>query len=96
MTHAEMVAKWMHNPHFKAEYDALEDDFLLLTEMIKARQTTGLTLAQVAEKMDRKFPTVARIEASSNLKQFSPSVKSLREYAKAYNCRIQIKYIPNT
>lgn len=29
-THEQMVAEWMKNPAFKAEYDALEEEYQLL------------------------------------------------------------------
>ncbi|ELW2127783.1 transcriptional regulator, partial [Shigella flexneri] len=43
MTHDEMAAKWMEDPAFKAEYDAIADEFALLDEMLAARKEAGLT-----------------------------------------------------
>lgn len=42
-THAELVAVWMTDPHFKAEYDALEPEYQLLREMLRARKRAGFT-----------------------------------------------------
>lgn len=38
ITHDEMAAKWMEDPAFKAEYDAIADEFALLDEMLAARK----------------------------------------------------------
>ena len=50
-THDEMIAEWMKDPEFKAEYDALEDEFALFDEFIKARPWVGETQADVTKRM---------------------------------------------
>src|ERR1035437_6345434 len=59
-THDEMIADWMKDPAFKAEYDALEDEFTLFDEVLKARKRVGLTQEQIAVRMGTKAPAVAR------------------------------------
>ncbi len=49
MTHDEMVANWMKDPEFRAEYERLErEEFAILDEILAARREAGLTQAQVA------------------------------------------------
>ena len=49
---AEGVGKeWMKAPEFRAEYAALEDEFALISALIKARGDTDLTQEQVAAAM---------------------------------------------
>ena len=55
-THREMIDKWMKDPEFVAEYDALADEFALFDEMLRARKNAGLTQADVAKKMGTKTP----------------------------------------
>ena len=93
-THDKMVAGWMKNPKFKAEYDALKDEFALYDEIIKARKRAGLTQADIALRMGTKAPAVARIEAGGGRKHHSPSIATLRRYAEAVGCRLQIKLAP--
>ena len=50
-SHNEMISEWMEYPVFKAEYDALENEFALFDELIKARKKAGLTQAEVARRM---------------------------------------------
>lgn len=92
-THDEMVADWMKDPAFKAEYDALEEEYQLLKEMLHARKRAGLTQEDVADRMGTKAPAIARLEASGSHKH-SPSVSTLRKYAHAVGCKLEIHLKP--
>jgi len=46
-THDEMIQAWMQDPAFAQEYDALEDEFTLFDELLRARKEAGLTQAEV-------------------------------------------------
>jgi DNA-binding XRE family transcriptional regulator len=94
-THDEMVSEWMKDPEFKKEYDALEDEFALLDEFLNARKRSGLTQDEIAERMGTKAPAIARIESGGGKKKHSPSIATLRRYADAVGCRLQIKLVPN-
>lgn len=93
-THDEMIADWMKDPAFKAEYDALEDEFAIFDEVLKARKRAGLTQEQIAVRMGTKAPAVARIEAGGGSKKHSPSLNTLRRYAAAVGCKLKIELVP--
>ncbi|MCK9362964.1 MAG: helix-turn-helix transcriptional regulator [Syntrophales bacterium] len=93
-THDEMVAYWMKDPKFKAEYDALEEEFALFDEVLKARKRAGLTQVEIAARMGTKAPAVARIEAGGGSKHHSPSIVTLRRYAEAVGCKLKIEFVP--
>jgi len=93
-THSEMVAAWMGDPEFKKEYDALEDEFSLYESLLQARHQAGLTQTDVAERMGTKAPSVARLESGGGSKRHSPSVSTLRRYAEAVGCQLEIKLVP--
>jgi predicted transcriptional regulator len=78
--------KMMKNPEFKKEYDALEDEFALIGELLGARGKAKLSQAQVAKRMGTSQSAVARIESGR-----SPSLNSLRRYAKAVGRKVEIK-----
>jgi DNA-binding XRE family transcriptional regulator len=78
--------KQMKNPAFKKEYDALEEEFALIGELLKARTRAKLTQAQVAERMGTSQSAVARLESGR-----LPSLASLRKYAQATGSRVEIK-----
>jgi transcriptional regulator with XRE-family HTH domain len=94
MTHKALVNKMLKQPAVKAEYDAQAEEFALLDELFKARRESGLTQAQVAARMGTKTPAVARLEAGGGTLRHSPSVATLRKYARAVGCRLEIRLLP--
>lgn len=93
LTHEEMVRKMLEHPGVEAEYDALEPEFELLDELLKARDEAGLTQGDVAKRMGTSRPAVARIEAGGGSKRHSPSIATLRRYAEAVGCKLQVKLV---
>ena len=91
LTHEELVARMLGNPAVRAEYDLQTEEFALLDELLRARRDAGLTQAEVAERMGAKAPAVARLEAGE---QPSPSLETLRKYAEAVGCRLEIRLRP--
>ncbi|EJC4648105.1 helix-turn-helix transcriptional regulator [Salmonella enterica] len=93
MTHDEMVEKWMAEPKFKAEYDAIAEEFDLLDEMLAARKSAGLTQAQVAERMGTKATAITRMEGNLASGQSGPSFATLKKFAKATGKKLQIRFV---
>jgi transcriptional regulator with XRE-family HTH domain len=96
MTHEELKAKAFLNPIVKAEYDALEPEFALLREMLIARVNAGMSQAEIANRMGTKAPAITRLESSLTSGKHSPSLATLKKYAEAVNCHIEIKLISNS
>jgi transcriptional regulator with XRE-family HTH domain len=94
MTHKELLKKMLKDPAVKAEYDSQADEFSLLDELLIARRRAGLTQAEVAARMGTKTPAVARLEAGGGNLRHSPSVATLRKYAQAVGCRVEIRLKP--
>lgn len=90
-THKELVKMMLKNPAVKASYDAQAEEFGLLDELLTARRRAGLTQAQVAERMGTKTPAVARLEAGGGNKKHSPSIATLRKYAEAVGCKLEVR-----
>ena len=78
--------KMLKNPAVKKEYDALEEEFALIGELLKARTRAKMTQAQVARRMGTSHSAVARLESGR-----SPSLASLRKYAEATGSKVEIK-----
>ncbi len=93
MTHAELKRAALQNEAVRQEYSALAPEFSLLREMLKARKEAGLSQADVAERMGTKAPAVTRLEASLTSGKHSPSVETLRKYAEAVGCRLEIHLV---
>ena len=92
-THDEMVQGWMQDPGFVREYDALETEFALFDELLRARKDAGLTQAEVAERMATQPSVVARLEAGGGRQKHSTSIATLQKYAEAVGCRLEIKMV---
>jgi transcriptional regulator with XRE-family HTH domain len=93
MTHDELIKKALSNPEVRAAYDAMETEFALLRQMLRARNKAGLTQAEVAERMGTKAPAITRLESSLTSGKHSPSLATLQRYAKAVGCRLQVNLI---
>ena len=76
----------LKNPAIKREYDAIEEEFAIANELAGARAKAKLSQAQVAKRMGTSQSAVARIESGR-----SPSLNSLRRYAKAVGRKLEIR-----
>jgi transcriptional regulator with XRE-family HTH domain len=93
-THEELVEKALSRPGVKAAYDALEDEFVLFDEVLKARKRAGLTQAEIAARMGTKASAIARIAAGGGSNRHSPSIATLHRYAEAVGCKLKIQFVP--
>ncbi len=88
-THEQVVRKLLRRPGVRAEVERIErEEGALLDALLKARLAAGLTQAQVAERMGTHAPAVARLERSLATGKHSPSLSTLRKYAKACGKRL--------
>ncbi len=90
-----MVKEWKREPEFKAAYDELEMEFTLLRELLLARQRAGLTQADVAQKMGTKPPAVTRLETTLSDNRHSPTIATLKKYARAVGCKLEVHLVPS-
>jgi len=59
----DFLKKELKRPEVKKEYDALEEEYELATELIKLRQKAGLTQRDLAKKVRTSQPCIARLES---------------------------------
>jgi ribosome-binding protein aMBF1 (putative translation factor) len=85
--------KRAEDPAFRVAYDALEDEFSALAALLDARAKAGLTQADIASRMGVSQPVVARIESSLGSQAHSPSLNTLRRYAKACGMKLVIRMV---
>ena len=86
----DLHKKWMKDPEYRKEYDALEEEFALMLEIAKARQRAGLIQAELARRMKTTQSTIARLESGRGL----PSTRTLGRFAKATGHRVKISFEP--
>ena len=87
-TAAELHQKWMQNPEYAAEYEALEEEFALAQAIIEARIKSGLTQEQLAIRMETKQSVIARWESG----KVKPSTQTLERFAKATGTHLRISF----
>jgi ribosome-binding protein aMBF1 (putative translation factor) len=80
-------------PGVKKAFDALEEEYTALHTMLEARQTAGLTQADVANRMGTTVSAVSRLEASLRSEKHSPSFSTLRKYAQACGKKLIIQMV---
>jgi len=93
-THRQMVNAWKRDLKFKVAYDELETEYTLLRELLMARQQAGLTQSDVAKKMGTKPPAVTRLETSLSEHRHSPTLATLKKYAQAVGCKLEVHLVP--
>jgi DNA-binding XRE family transcriptional regulator len=89
--HAAFLAKARTRRGFSAAYDALELEYQVASQMIKARSRAGLTQDAVAERMGTTKSAISRLESAS---KHAPSLATLKRYASAVGCELQVKLVP--
>lgn len=94
LSHDEMVKGWMKDAAFRQAVLRIErEELALLDALLTARDASGLTQAQIAERMGTKPPAVSRLLASLSSEKQSPSVATLRKYAAACGKKLEIRLV---
>jgi DNA-binding XRE family transcriptional regulator len=91
--HEAFLKKASKRKEFRKAYEDLEEEYRLTREMLAARSKFGLTQEAVAELMGTTKSAVSRLEAAG---KHAPSLTTLKKYARAVGCRLEIKLVPNT
>lgn len=91
--HEAFLIKASKRKEFRKAYEDLEEEYRLTREMLAARSKFGLTQEAVAELMGTTKSAVSRLEAAG---KHAPSLTTLKKYARAVGCRLEIKLVPNT
>jgi transcriptional regulator with XRE-family HTH domain len=89
--HEAFLKKARKREGFSEAYDNLEEEYTLVREMLTARSRSGLTQEAVAELMGTTKSAVSRLESAG---RHAPSITTLKKYARAVGCDLQIKLVP--
>ena len=89
--HKAFLAKARTRKGFSKAYEALELEYHVINQLLKARTRAGLTQDAVAEIMGTTKSAVSRLEGAG---KHTPSLNTLRRYARAVGCELQVKLIP--
>jgi DNA-binding XRE family transcriptional regulator len=89
--HRAFLAKARARKGFTEAYDALELEYRVADQLLKARAKAGLTQDAVAERMGTTKSAISRLEAAG---KHTPSLATLQRYARAVGCDLQVKLVP--
>lgn len=89
--HTAFIEKAKQREGFKKAYDDLEEEYALVREMLAARSRVGLSQEAVAELMGTTKSAISRLEAAG---KHTPSVTTLKKYAQAVGCHLEIRFVP--
>ena len=86
--------KALAKPGGREAYDALEDEFAFLDEVLKARVESGLTQAEVAERAGTTQSAIARLERGGR----PPKLDTLMRIADALDAELflEMRLRPST
>lgn len=82
----DIHSKWMKDPEYKKEYEALEFEFSLIRAIIDARIKKGVTQKILAERMGTKQSSIARFESGT----YNPTLAFVQKLINALNVKIKI------
>jgi DNA-binding XRE family transcriptional regulator len=90
--HKAFLAKSEARKGFTEAYAALELEYQVAGQMLKARSRAGLTQDAVAERMGTTKSAISRLESAG---KHAPSLSTLKRYATAVGCELQVKLVPH-
>ena len=91
LTHKELRSRALARGDVRVEFDKLEEEFAFLDEFLKARAAAGMSQAEIADRMGTTQSAVARLESGRG--KHSPSLATLRKYARALGYRVDVRLV---
>ena len=89
--HRAFIDKASQRNGFSEAYESLAVDYQLASQLLKARSRAGLTQDAVAERMGTTKSAISRLEGAG---KHAPSIATLKRYAKAVGCDLQVRLVP--
>lgn len=85
-TYEEVQKKWIDNPLFKKEYEALQPKYEIINALIARRLEKGFTQKALAQKVGTAQGNISRVESGS----VTPTIEFLQKLAEALDSKIHI------
>lgn len=86
----EYVNEQLKDLAFKAEYDALEDEFVIIQAIIDARKKSGLTQKELSERTGIAQADISKLENGNA----NPSLRTLKRLAAGMGMKIKLDFYP--
>ncbi len=82
--------KQMEDPGFRAEYEALEPEFAIISAIVDARKDAGLTQKQLSQRAGIGQADISKIEKGVA----NPSLKTLKRLAEGMGMVLKLEFLP--
>lgn len=89
--HESFLTRARKREGFSEAYEALELEYQVVSQLLRARARAGLTQDAVAERMGTTKSAISRLESAG---KHTPSLGTLKRYAQAVGCELQVKLVP--
>lgn len=80
----------LHDPEFRAEWDALEPEFQIVKAMLDGRAAKNLTQKELAEITGINQADISKLENGNA----NPSLKTLERLAAGLGMRLRLEFVP--
>jgi predicted transcriptional regulator len=84
----EYIKKQLENPEFFKEYKALEPEYEIIKQILKARSELNLTQKELAERIGIKQSNISRLESGN----YNPSLDFLKKLAEGLGKELHIEF----
>ena len=84
----QYLTEQLKDSAFKAEYDAIEAEFAIIQAMITARQKTGMTQKQLAERTGIHQSDISKLERGNG----NPSLRTLSRLAEGLGMKLKVEF----
>ncbi len=86
----DFLNEQLKNPEIKKEYEALAPEFAIIQAMIDARQASGLTQQQLADRTGIAQADISKLEHGNA----NPSLRTLQRLAAGMGMQLKVEFIP--
>jgi len=90
MNWKEHKRQLMKDPAFRKEYEALEPEYRLASDLIRLRLSKGLTQEELAKRIHTRQSAIARLESAGSL----PSLSTVKRVAEALDADLYVTVQP--
>ena len=88
MNYKEHLKEQLKNPEFYKEYKALEPEYEIIKNIIRARSELKLTQKELADRIGVKQNNISRLERGN----YNPSLSFLKKVAKGLDKELHIDF----
>ena len=86
----ETLEEQLNDPEFQKVYDALEPEFTIIKALLNAREASGLTQKDLAERTGIAQGDISKLETGNA----NPSLRTLQRLAAGMGMKLKLEFVP--